>query len=214
MADFDGILARWLAHLGPLGFDAATHLNPPATAAAIEAAEAAIGYSFTDELRALYRLADGQRPIALREAMPVAGPIAVPLFGGYDFQPLDRAVANYRDWVQILNNWDQSESGGTSTDDPHAFITRRDDDPVARAYWQPGWFPFAMDGGGNSYAADFTPATGGDYGQIILIGPDEDERRVLASGLGVLLERAAVRPLVGVEKEGNMRWFDLENQLR
>jgi len=184
-AQFDTVFDDWLDFLESIGFAARAHLNPPATAEDIAAAEAAIGHALPDDIKALYARADGQRPV-LEIADMRPGTLLTPLFGGYDFVPLAQALDDYRGWTDVIGDWPAER-------DPHAFITVRGDDPVERAYWRSGWFSFAIDGGGNSYAADLAPKAGGAYGQVILIGPDEDERRVLAPSLTAFLEDALTR---------------------
>ena len=68
--------------------------------------------------------------------------------------------------------------------------------PVKKHYSHALWLPLATDGGGNSLAFDLDPASGGTRGQIIIIGADEDERRVLAPGIGAFL--AGLAPLLDV----------------
>jgi cell wall assembly regulator SMI1 len=46
-----------------------------------------------------------------------------------------------------------------------------------------------MDGGGNGLAVDLDPQPGGQAGQVIFIGPDEDTRHVVATSISDLLER-------------------------
>ncbi|MEP9357762.1 SMI1/KNR4 family protein [Sphingomonas sp. KR3-1] len=204
MEDFQSALDTWLVYLGDLGFAAKAHLNPPATEAAIAAAEAEIGFRLPDDLRALYLWADGQVDIG-DIADPAPGKIVTPLFGGYEFVPLAKAVGDYQVWEDVIDDW------GDETD-PNEFITLRPGDPpVAREYWRRGWFGFAIDGGGNAYAVDLSPVEGGTPGQIILTGSDEDERRVMAPSLTAFLARAATCEPVweDVEDDGPMRFFEI-----
>ncbi|HEY5721939.1 MAG TPA: SMI1/KNR4 family protein [Allosphingosinicella sp.] len=183
--DFSDIFLAWLVFLASLGFRADSHLHPPATLEAIAAVEQEIGFALPDDLRGLYLKADGQKdPFEIRDPSP--GTLVMPFFGGYDFVPLERALSEYRNWMEVY------EEGGAGSDASfHDMVTVRSGDPVHREYWRPGWFPFAVDGGGNAYAVDLSPAPGGQYGQVILIGSDEDERRVLAPSLGAFLLKAS-----------------------
>ena len=210
MADLQKSFARWLARLTSLGIDPSTYLNAPADDGMIAQAEVAIGYKFSEDLRRLYRIADGQHRVQALDPAPADAPLLLPLFGGYEFMPLDRAVDDYRAWVDALAEIGEAAASAN----PHEFVTRRDGDPVAAEYWRAGWFPFARDGGGNAYAADFSPLDGGTYGQVILIGPDEDERRVLAPSVEALLKTAISRPFGAFERGGNMLFFELEDMLR
>lgn len=201
---FDDALSTWLIFLSSLGFDASSNLSLPATATQLDAAEGEIGFKLPEDLRALYLSFNGQ-PETVGAAENSSG-LIVPFFGSYDFSPLQTALANYRGWRDIYDDagedFDADFNQGT--------ITTRDGDPVFAEYWRPGWFPFAVDGGGNSYAADLSPAPGGAYGQIILIGPDEDERRVLAPSLTAFLHETAARTPKIEERHGNWASFDAE----
>jgi cell wall assembly regulator SMI1 len=195
---FDAALLAWLAFLSSLGVDMRSHVYPPASAARIAAAEAGIGHAFPEDLRALYRFADGQlSPEETERCHPGAAGAA--FFGEYEFFPLADALGSYRAWAEV------SAELGASADQG---ITARAGDPVHAEYWRPGWFPFASDGGGNFYAVDLSPAPGGSYGQVIVIGRDEDERRVLAPSLSAFLAQAAARrPPISDREE---RWISFK----
>ena len=192
----------WLAFLAALGFRADAHLNPPATPEAIARAEAAIGFRLPDDLRALYLRADGQRD-TIAIADPAPGRLVMPLFGEFEFVPLEKALLDYKGWKQIYD-----DEGGSATF--NAGITVRSGDPVHAEYWRPGWFPFANDGSGNAYAVDLSPAPGGRYGQVILIGPDEYERRVLAPSLAEFFARADRLGRPRLDVQGHWASFDAE----
>ncbi len=201
--DFKSAFDAWLVFLNDLGFAAEAQLNPPATKAAIMAVEAEIGFRLPDDLRELYLRADGQKSL-YDPIDPGAGTIVTPLFGGYEFVPLSKALGDYRNWVDVIDEW--GDEG-----DPNEWITlRAGDAPVACEYFRRGWFPFAIDGGGNAYAVDLAPVPGGTYGQIILIGSDEDERQVLAPGLTAFLLAAAGCEPVWEEGDGPLRFFEIE----
>ncbi|HEV2818147.1 MAG TPA: SMI1/KNR4 family protein [Allosphingosinicella sp.] len=195
---FEAALLAWLAYLATLGADVRAQLNPPAGEARIAAAEAEIGFAFPGDLRALYRFADGQQaPEAVRGT-------TASLFGGYHFASLDQAMIEYRSWKSVYDD------AGADFAATYNWTTARAGDPVYADYWRPGWFPFATDSGGNAYAVDLSPPPGGAYGQIILIGRDEDERRVLAPSLTAFLARAAERrpPISG--RQDNWIGFEME----
>jgi cell wall assembly regulator SMI1 len=197
---FDAALLAWLAFLSSLGVDMRTHLYPPASAARIAVAEAAIGHAFPEDLRALYRFADGQlTPEESDRRHPGAAVTA--FFGDYAFSTLEEALAAYRSWAEV-----RAELGVS----PDQGITARAGDPVYAEYWRSGWFPFASDGGGNFYAVDLSPAPGGSYGQIIVIGRDEDERRVLAPSLSAFLAQAAARRPPISDRDGRWLSFKME----
>ena len=192
----------WLAFLAALGFRADAHLNPPAAPEAIARAEAEIGFRFPDDLRALYLRADGQRD-TIRIADPAPGKLVMPLFGEFEFVPLSEALRDYKGWKDL---YDEDASSATFNER----ITVRAGDPVHAEYWRPGWFPFANDGGGNAYAVDLSPAPGGRYGQVILIGPDEYERRVLAPSLADFFAGAGRLGKPRLDVQGHWASFDAE----
>lgn len=193
---FEAALLAWLAYFSTLGVDMRAQLNPPATEAQVAAAEAEVGFAFPEDLRALYRFADGQK-----NPEEVRGTAAF-LFGGYHFVTLSQAMIEYRGWKSVYDD------AGPDFRTTYNWTTARAGDPVHPDYWRPGWFPFASDWGGNAYAVDLSPAPGGAYGQVILIGRDEDERRVLAPSLTAFLAAAAGRrPPIG-ERQDN--WVGVE----
>ena len=201
---FGEAFQRWLAFLAELGFRADAHLNPPAAPEAIARAEAEVGFAFPDDLRALYLRADGQRDTILI-ADPAPGKLVLPLFGNFEFVPLREALRDYRTWKEIFD-----EEGEDFAATYNGDITARAGDPVHAEYWHPGWFPFANDGGGNAYAVDLSPAPGGRYGQVILIGRDEYERRVLAPSLADFFAAAGRLGRPRLDSQGHWASFDAE----
>lgn len=191
-------LFRWISYLSLIGAPTDALLRPPAAESAITAAEREIGSRFPPELRELYLIADGQQ---LNGSSPV--PL---LFGDYGFVPLDEAVRDYRAWMSIYE--DDEAAFNEIYDWTHA----RAGDPVYPDYWRPGWFPVAVDWGGNAYAIDMSPAPGGTYGQVILIGRDEDERRVLAPSLSAFFAKATeLRPPIA-ERDDTFITIDLQGK--
>jgi cell wall assembly regulator SMI1 len=182
--------AAWLAALEKRGVAAHSLLRPPATEEAIVALEAVIGARLPVDVRSLYRLADGQNDVLNLAALP-RGKLSAPIFGGYEFNSLDRFASEWTSWREIRN-----QSTPEELEDFHSSIDVRSGDPIKKLYTHSLWMPFATDGGGNSLALDLDPAPGGTRGQIIIIGSDEDERRVLAPSLSAFL--AALTPLLEV----------------
>lgn len=202
---FDRSYASWCAALNGIGFAVEAFLNPPASLADLQALQEEIGFALPDDLKALYRKADGQAGVfRLQSAEP--GMLVTPFFGAYDFVSIASALSNYRLWRSIYDDYGDRFHESFN----EGIISVRGSDPVHREYWRPGWLPFSMDGGGNSYAVDLSPPAGGTYGQVIVIGSDEDKRRVLAPSIAALLEFAATRRLELQESEGIWRCFDIE----
>lgn len=176
----DGVVTdwpRWLDVLERAGIPASSNLRGPAEPGAVADAEAVFGREFPAALRALYALADGQ--LADHPRAPGPHPeVATSLFPAtYRFVPLAEATREYRVWVDAV---------ATVGSD---FVTVRAGDPVRARYWDAGWWPLAVDGGGNALVVDTVPEPGGTVGQIVVAGPDEDERRVVGTGVGDYLRR-------------------------
>lgn len=197
----------WCAVLSAAGFAVTAFLNSPADEAELAAFEAAIGLPMPSDFKSLYRKANGQLD-SYSIKSPTPGTLVTPFFGSYDFISLERALEQYRLWMGIYVD------AGADFQRNFDHCTARIGDPVYAEYWRPGWVPFSLDGGGNSYAVDLSPAAGGQYGQVILMGPDEDERRVLASSLTELLELAVADVDVGAQLAGQTgiwRLFQIEH---
>jgi cell wall assembly regulator SMI1 len=171
-------------------------VRPPASARQVAEAEEAIGRPLPRDLAALYQLSDGQ--VDWIELAAAPGPNVTrrqgqwvgSLFGaGWTFNRLDRLRSEYRAWAQLRAHYTPDELA----DEFDGAVAVRGGDPVKPRYTCAGWIPFATDGGGNSLAADLAPEPGGTVGQVIVTGPDEDLRRVLAPSVRGLLERCAAR---------------------
>ena len=172
-----------------------SQLNPPATDQQIAEAEERIGVAFPQDVRELYRIANGQlSPFDCAPTNPDAekppfelppGKLVGNLFGCNEFNSLSRLVREWTNWKQVF---DQPNYAASEFDEA---VTVREGDSVRKQYANPLWIPIATDGGGNSYAIDMDPVEGGTVGQVIVIGPDENQRRVLAESLPKLFDSAA-----------------------
>ena len=98
---------------------------------------------------------------------------------GHEFLSLAGARRAWQGWADIRATYAPADFDG--------MITVRGDDPVHRVYTRAPWWPLAEDGGGNHLIVDLDPPPGGTVGQVLVAGPDEDERRVLAPGVGAYL---------------------------
>ena len=210
------LAARWTTWLDLVegeGFAVRAILHPPATNAALDILETVTGQRLTDEIRAFYRLNNGQRGRpslgrvrdGLEEAWP---PHAAPVFGFYEFLSTDEAAHAWSLWQSVAD--DQGPDGMADMAEP---VTVDEPDKVKREYWIPGWLPFAKDGGGNAFAFDLAPEPGGTVGQIIIIGSDEDHRRVFAPSISDFLAQMAAAWTAGryeIETEDDeTRYYDL-----
>ncbi len=92
--------------------------------------------------------------------------------------------------------WKEVRDGYTAAELAENFdraVEVRESDPVKGLYTSPDWIGFATDGGGNQLAVDLVPEPGGVAGQVIVIGSDEDLRRVVAPGIVELLRLCVER---------------------
>ncbi|MBW0105743.1 SMI1/KNR4 family protein [Pseudonocardia sp. KRD291] len=176
--------SAWLDALSTAGYPAHAMPRPPADPGAVADAQIQARIRFPDELRALYSLADGQFPGSPRGRGP--HPPSTDLFPTYEFLAVADALVHWGGWRDLHTEYGTS---GMADFDEH--ITVRGNDPVRREYWNLAWWPLAVDGGGNFLAVDTDPAPGGTIGQVIVAGPDEDERRRVATGVVGYLRRLA-----------------------
>lgn len=71
--------------------------------------------------------------------------------------------------------------------------------PVQPVWGHRDWVPFAVDFSGCLLCVDLAPAEGGVRGQVVLV--DDDERRVLYEGVGVMLSDCLARMEAGVHPD-------------
>jgi cell wall assembly regulator SMI1 len=181
-----------LAAAREAGYAVGELVRPPATAAQVAAAEEAIGCRLPPDLTLLYQMSDGQADWTdlVRDPGRERGRWVGSLFGaGWTFSTLQQLQTDYRGWADIRAYYTPAELA----EDFDSVIEVRGGDPVKPLYTCAGWIPFATDGGGNSLAVDLAPQPGGTPGQVIVIGPDEDLRRVLAPCVRALLRLCATR---------------------
>jgi cell wall assembly regulator SMI1 len=212
-------LEAWLKRFDESKIEMRKQLNPPATPQQIARLERKSGIKLPDDLLNLYQIANGQQDpfkVTYRKGQPNIIELPFPvdadrfvghLFGGYQFLSTMEAEKEWENWRVIYSGSSQAER-----DDFDDNVQVRASDPVRKHYANLRWLPFARDGGGNSYAVDMDPAPGGRAGQIIVIGPDEDLRRVLAPSLAELLAAAAKRGFGNdIHTEEQRFYFDMEN---
>ena len=180
ITDIEPLWNAWMAFFAANGFMPQAGLEPGASDHEVAELEQATGLQLSEPIKSLFRLANGQKPVP----MPPT-PVKLPaLFGFYEFLGTTLAADEWRMWKDI-----QDQEGPSGMADHADFVVVTQPDLVKKEYWIAGWLPFARDGGGNSLAFDFSPESQGTAGQIIVIGSDEDHRRVLAPGIGELLHR-------------------------
>lgn len=180
MSTIEQALTSWLTVLASANSSIVQQLNPPATLERIEQVEETIGQSLPEDLKALYLIANGQKNYFPRKHS-TSGKYDGPLFGRYEFSSIETALVSWKNWKSIADMLDNTNE----------FITARLGDPIDAVYYRSSWFPFAEDGGGNAWAVDLAPIKNGTYGQIVQMGSDENERRVIAASLTELFTKAS-----------------------
>ncbi|GLY27903.1 SMI1/KNR4 family protein [Kineosporia sp. NBRC 101731] len=180
----------WIALLDALaraGYAVDELARPGASPAQFARAQETVGRALPADLAGLYQLSDGQTnyaDLADDDAGRERGRWVGPVFGdGWTFDPIGELADA---WTHLENVRAHFKPGEMAQELDRA-VTVRGNDPVLGVYSSPDWIPFASDGGGNFLAADLAPRPGGTVGQVIVIGRDEDLRRVLAPGLVELL---------------------------
>ena len=152
MSKFEVAFAAWIAFHSQLGVNIEATLKPPATEEQIRAIEKKLGFDLPDDIRELYKKADGQYD-SWEHGEELKARLApneywAPLFGNFAFIPLDQALARYVDETE----WKKSESEFTAkyneanpdkvTDNQIVWEVRTGD-PVDPGGWNQDWFIFA-----------------------------------------------------------------------
>lgn len=142
-------------------------MNPGVTNAEIAEAEKFLGVTFPEDVRACYRIHNGQ------------GQHAPGLFPGGEFLSLKRICDEWGVWKDLLDGGDFKDVQG----EPNG--------PVRDDWWNPAWIPITYDGAGNHYCLDLAPAEGGNAGHILEFWHDDASRTVVATSLTAWLEEFA-----------------------
>ncbi|MFC4291186.1 SMI1/KNR4 family protein [Sphingorhabdus arenilitoris] len=192
-------------------------LNPPASDDEIAEFEKDLGLIMPEEMRALYKIANGQKSpflVTYVDGGPnkIELPLTLPeghfvgnLFGNYEFLTLGDAKKEWDNWRVIIEQSSQEE-----LDDFDDHVSADTNGGVRKQYANLKWIPIAKDGGGNAYAIDLDPTDQGNIGQIIVIGPDEDHRRVLAPTLADLFARIGGKAIELDDGDDQRFYFDIE----
>ena len=195
-AELQTAWAALLDALARTGYAVDELVRPAAAIADIDGAEQTIGRSLPADLAGLYQLSDGQTDYydlthgAHAETVREHGRWVCALFGdGWSFDPLSKLAEGWIAWKEVRDGYTPEQLA----DDFDSAVEVRGEDPVMSVYTSPDWVGFATDGGGNQLAVDLAPRPGGTVGQVIVIGSDEDLRRVVAPGIVELLERCTAR---------------------
>jgi|GEM_PF-512618 len=126
-----------------------------------------------DELKESYRIHNGQKhgedgliPASMME-------------DEYVLLSLDELKTEWSNWKKLTDDGEFKNSESTP------------DTGIRNDWWNPGWIPFAWDGGGNSLCVDLAPAKGGTVGQVILMDHESSDRPKIAASLAAFLEDVA-----------------------
>lgn len=148
-------------------------LQSGATEAQIDELEAALSVQLPDDVKALYRLCNGQASFDYG------------LINGSEFLSLERIRDEWGIWKSLL------DAGKLLKDED---IERdRIDAQIRKVWWHPQWLPLTHNGGGDHDCLDLAPTEEGTKGQIISMWHDDDSRKVLAPNLRAWLQDYAER---------------------
>jgi cell wall assembly regulator SMI1 len=154
----------WLAANAPVVLES---LRPGATDEAIRAAEEAMGVTLPDDVRACYRIHDGQQPVLVNVTY-WPGLRAVPTFLYADpWLGLKEMVECWEVLHSLLGEFSEVSSSPRG--------------PIRSDWWHPKWLPVTKYGGGGDYhCLDLAPKSRGKVGQVIFWLHDDAARGVLA----------------------------------
>ncbi len=154
----------WLAGNAP----AILHdLHSGATDQDILDTEAALGVAFPDDVRASFRLHNGQAADG------------VGFIDGWELLSLARVRDEWSVWKDLLDSGD--------FDDAHS----EPEGPIVRDWWNAKWIPLTYSGSGDHHCLDLNPAPGGNIGQIIVMWHDDAARPLVAPNFKAWLETLA-----------------------
>ncbi|KGF73841.1 hypothetical protein DO97_10665 [Neosynechococcus sphagnicola sy1] len=157
-------IESWLAANAPQLLDT---LQPGASETQIKAVEAVLGIQFPKEVRASYRIHNGQSAYDYG------------LLDGHELLSLERIQEEWKIWKDLLDGGDFNGE-------------KSDADPGIRSdWWNAQWIPLTYDGAGNHDCLDLNPGEGGNRGQIIEMWHDAPERVIVASSFREWLEQYA-----------------------
>lgn len=184
-------ILRWAdAHLPLLR----QSLRPPASEGDLQSFEALLGQTLPQDVRELYRLADGQIPFQFGQTPYYPG-----LFVSLPFNPLETVTRHWRQARELEAEFNSDE-----------FLSSFPPDAIKIIDSNRGWIPISDDAGGNHIAIDLDPGPAGNFGQVIITGTDEQERVRVASSLSAFLHWAAgefeAGHFTGSGEDGEWRW--------
>jgi cell wall assembly regulator SMI1 len=199
VAEVARVWTKWLDVLEAHGFAARAMTRPGASTEDLDQVIQVSGIALPDDMLALYRLSNGQR-----ESWPsrkIDSGLTTDLFPMYRFLSTAQAAKEWQGWKDIFD-----QEGPSGMADHAEFVITPEPDKVSKEYWHPGWWPLARDGGGNLLAVDTAPQAAGRVGQIIVMGSDEDVRRVFAPGIVAYLDALSAATLEMQQRDDHVFW--------
>lgn len=167
---FFTVYRAWLRGVVP-GLDAA--LRGPAAEAEVDRYEETVGAELPAELRQLWAIHDGEAA-----SEPSGGTI-----GGLVFLGVAESLREWADWSSLRDE--------TSDEDMQAlrmFSASVPAEAIQLEYTAAGWLPILKESmEGNYLGLDLAPGPGGQPGQVINFGRDEDRKAVIARSMSDLL---------------------------
>jgi cell wall assembly regulator SMI1 len=162
---------HWLAANAPAVL---ASLRPGATEQAVRAAEADLGLRLPADVKACYRIHDGQD-------LTIDAVSAPGFLYGCEWLTLAQICEDRRYLVEF--------AARVAADDE----INEPAGPIAREWYHPAWVPVTNNRNDDRYCLDLAPEPGGDIGQIILWYPDWEaaERLVRARRFAAWLGRFA-----------------------
>jgi len=160
-------IESWLRDHAPVVL---ASLQPGADDAAIQKAERELNIKFPDDVRASFRIHDGQ-----------AGELEAPMFIElWHLLSLDSVIQWWRMWKELL---DAGEFEGYPVEPGNG---------VRGNWFHSRWVPLASNQLGDICCLDFDPAEGGRVGQMIKLIRNDPARVVVAADFKAWLDRFAV----------------------
>lgn len=163
MKDLWNRIDSWLEANAP---SLLSQLQPGATEAAIQKAEAFLGVEFPEDVKASYRIHNGQSG-------------GSNLIYAWELLSLERTLEEWQVWQELFaqGEFEFSES------QPRG--------PIRTYWWNPFWIPLTDNGAGDHHCLDLDPAPGGEVGQIIAVWHNYPDRYVIANSFQTWLEKFA-----------------------
>ncbi len=142
-------------------------LQPGASDTQIKAAEDFLSIQFPAEVKASYRIHNGQSGYDYG------------FLEGREFLSLERMQEEWEVWKELLDGGEFEEFESSP------------DVGIRSDWWSAQWIPLIYDGAGNHDCLDLNPGEGGKRGQIITMWHDEPERQIVAPSFRAWLEQYA-----------------------